>query len=65
MTFTTSIVAETLLGPKPVWRDMSCEVRVRVVRGPEDALPVGLGKIGCIPTVLTVCGVIVFILRSL
>ncbi len=65
VTFTTSSVSETMLGPKPVWRDMSCEVRVRVVRGPEDALPVGLGKIGCIPAVLTVCGVVFFVLRSL
>ena len=66
VTFTTSIVADTLLGPKPVWRDMSCEVRVRVVRGSEDAPPpVALGKTGCIPAVLTVCGVIFLVLRSL
>ncbi len=64
VTFTTSIVSDTLLGPKPVWRDMSCEVRVRVVRGTEDALPTGIGRTGCIPAVLTVCGVIFLILRS-
>ncbi|MGI4789289.1 MAG: protein kinase domain-containing protein [Janthinobacterium lividum] len=52
VTFTTSIVSDTLLGPKPVWRDMSCEVRVRVVRDTEDALPVGLGKTGCVPLLL-------------
>lgn len=52
VTFTTSIMAETLLGPKPVWRDMTCEVRVRVVRGGEDALPGGLGKVGCLPLVV-------------
>lgn len=52
VTFTTSIVADTLLGPKPVWRDMACEVRVRVVRGGEDALPPGAGRAGCVPVVL-------------
>ena len=52
VTFTTSIVANTLLGPKPVWRDMSCEVRVRVVRGGEDALPAGVGRAGCVPLLL-------------
>jgi len=65
VTFTTSIVADTLLGPKPVWRDMSCEVRVRVVRGTEDALPAGIGKTGCIPAVLTVLGFVFLVLRSL
>jgi len=65
VTFTTSIVSDTLLGPKPVWRDMSCEVRVRVVRGTEDALPSGLGKTGCIPAVLTVLGFVFLVLRSL
>ena len=52
VTFTTSIVADTLLGPKPIWRDMACEVRVRVVRGGEDALPAGAGRAGCVPVVL-------------
>ena len=52
VTFTTSILTETLLGPKPVWRDMTCEVRVRVVRAGGDALPGGVGKVGCIPAVL-------------
>ncbi len=52
VTFTTSIVADTLIGPKPVWRDMACEVRVRVVRGGEDALPPGAGRTGCVPVVL-------------
>lgn len=65
VTFTTSIVADTLLGPKPVWRDMSCEVRVRVVRGAEDALPAGIGRTGCIPAVLTALGVAFLVLRSL
>jgi hypothetical protein len=65
VTFTTSIATDTLLGPKPVWRDMSCEVRVRVVRGAEEALPSGLGKTGCIPAVLTVCGVAFLLLRTL
>ena len=52
VTFTTSTVTDTLLGPKPVWRDMTCEVRVRVVRGGGDALPGGLGKTGCAPLLL-------------
>ena len=52
VTFTTSILTDTLLGPKPVWRDMTCEVRVRVVRAGGDALPGGVGKVGCIPAVL-------------
>ncbi len=52
VTFTTSIVADTLLGPKPVWRDMACEVRVRVVRGIEDALPPSAGRTGCVPLLL-------------
>ena len=54
MTFTTSILTETLLGPKPVWRDMTCEVRVRVVRGGGDALPSGLTQTGCAPLLLAV-----------
>ncbi len=53
ITFTTTSVAETLLGPKPVWRDMACEVRVRVVRGASDALPPGAGRAGCVPALLT------------
>lgn len=65
VTFTTSIVSDTLLGPKPVWRDMSCEVRVRVIRGGEDALPTGLGKTGCIPAVLTTLGLVFLVLRHL
>ena len=52
VTFTTSIITETMLGPKPVWRDMTCEVRVRVVRDAGDALPGGLGKTGCVPLLL-------------
>ena len=52
VTFTTSILTETLLGPKPVWRDMTCEVRVRVVRAAGDALPGGLGRAGCAPVLL-------------
>jgi hypothetical protein len=52
VTFTTSIITETMVGPKPVWRDMTCEVRVRVVRAAGDALPGGLGKAGCAPLLL-------------
>ena len=52
VTFTTSILTETLLGPKPVWRDMTCEVRVRVVRAGGDVLPAGIGKAGCVPLAL-------------
>ena len=52
VTFTTSILSDTLLGPKPVWRDLACEVRVRVVRGGEDALPPGLTRPGCVPLAL-------------
>ena len=66
VTFTTSSVSETLLGPKPVWRDMTCEVRVRVVRGAEDALPVGLGKAGCVPILLAcTLGLAFVVLRNL
>ena len=64
VTFTTSIVSDTLLGPKPVWRDMACEVRVRVVRGAEDALPVG--KTGCVPVLLAcTLGLAFMVLRNL
>ena len=65
VTFTTSITTDTLLGPKPVWRDMSCEVRVRVVRGGEDALPPGPGRAGCIPAVLAAFGLVFLLLRTL
>jgi len=66
VTLTTSIVANTLLGPKPVWRDMSCEVRVRVVRGGEDILPPGSSRAGCVPLLLTaVAGSVYFLLRLL
>ena len=65
VTFTTSIMTETMLGPKPVWRDMTCEVRVRVVRGGEDALPAGLGKAGCAPFVLASFGLLFLVLRTL
>ena len=58
VTFTTSILTETLLGPKPVWRDMTCEVRVRVVRAAGDALPGGIGKAGCAPVLLAVGSVL-------
>jgi len=51
VTFTTSELSETPLGLKPVWRDMTCEVRVRVVRG-GPALPDGLSKTGCAPLLL-------------
>ncbi len=65
VTFTTSIVADTQAGPKPVWRDMACEVRVRVVRGGEDALPPGAGRAGCVPLMLAGGGFLVFALRHL
>ncbi len=54
LTFTTSIMAETMVGSKPIYRDMTCEVRVRVVRGMSDALPGGLAKSGCAPLLLAV-----------
>ena len=65
VTFTTSIVADTLLGPKPVWRDMACEVRVRVVRGIGDALPPSAGRAGCVPVVLAASGFAFLLLRYL
>ena len=66
VTFTTSIVSDTLLGPKPVWRDMACEVRVRVVRGADDVLPAGLGKTGCVPVLLAcTVGLAFVVLRNL
>ena len=49
VTFNTSVMVETLIGSKPIRRDMACEVRVRVVRGNVDALPGGLAKTGCAP----------------
>lgn len=52
VTFTTSIMTDTLLGPKPIWRDMTCAIRVRVVREAEDALPVSSAKSGCAPVLL-------------
>ncbi len=52
VTFTTSTLTDSLLGPQPVWRELSCAVRVRVVRGGGDALPGGLGKTGCAPLLL-------------
>ena len=52
VTFTTSVIGEAIVGPKPVWRDMTCEVRIRVVRGSVDALPGGVTKTGCIPLLL-------------
>lgn len=52
VTFTTSTLTDSLLGPQPIWRELSCAVRVRVVRGGGDALPGGLGKAGCAPLVL-------------
>lgn len=54
LTFTTSVMAETMVGSKPIYRDMTCEVRVRVVRGMADALPGGLSKSGCVPILLAI-----------
>ena len=65
VTFTTSIVANTLLGPKPVWRDMSCEVRVRVMRGGEDALPPGSSRAGCVPLLLTAAAGSLYLLSQI
>ena len=65
VTFTTSIVTDTMLGPKPVWRDMACEVRVRVVRGTQDVLPPGAGRAGCVPVVLAAGGFLFLALRHL
>ncbi len=65
VTFTTSVAADTQAGPKPVFRDMGCDVRVRVVRGPEDALPGGLGKSGCVPVFLAVFGFAYLLTRVL
>ncbi len=52
VTWTTSVMAETIVGPKPVWREMTCEVRIRVVHGGGDVLPGGLAKSGCAPLLL-------------
>ena len=52
VTWTTSVMAETMVGPKPVWREMTCEVRIRVVHGGGDVLPGGLAKTGCAPLLL-------------
>jgi tRNA A-37 threonylcarbamoyl transferase component Bud32 len=52
VTFTTSVMAETMVGSKPIYRDMTCEVRIRVVRGSTDALPGGMAKTGCVPLLL-------------
>lgn len=52
--FVSSITTETLLGPKPVWREMKCEVRIRVVRGgpsPQAGANKALGA-GCAPALL-------------
>ena len=55
VTFTTSVMAETMVGSKPIYRDMACEVRIRVVRGSTDAFPSGLAKTGCVPLLLALC----------
>jgi len=55
VTFTTTVMAETIVGSKPMYRDMTCEVRLRVVRGSTDALPNGLAKTGCVPLLLALC----------
>ncbi|MDQ2686378.1 MAG: hypothetical protein M3Y28_00760 [Armatimonadota bacterium] len=49
--FVSSITTETLLGPTPVWREMKCDVRVRVIRG-GPAAPGDLKKAGCAPVLL-------------
>ncbi len=54
VTFTTSVLTETLLGLQPERREMKCEVRVRVVRGGPNA-PADLNKaarLGCAPILL-------------
>jgi hypothetical protein len=49
--FVSSTTTETLLGPTPLWREMKCEVRVRVIRG-GPAAPSDLKKAGCAPVLL-------------
>lgn len=49
--FVSSITTETLLGPKPVWREMKCEVRVRIMRG-GPAASNDLKRAGCAPVLL-------------
>lgn len=55
VTFVTSITTETLLGPKPLWREMKCDVRVRVLRGVPAAASNDLTRAlpaGCAPVLL-------------
>lgn len=51
--FVTSTVADTMLGPQPVWREMKCEVRVRVVRVNADGQPAApVSSAGCASVLL-------------
>ncbi len=56
VTFTTSVMTETLIGAQPSWRELACDVRVRVVRGAEAAglpdLSKAAGGSGCAPVLL-------------
>ncbi len=55
VTFITSATTETMLGPQPVWREMKCDVRVRVVRGVGDSktgVP-GAQNAGCASVLVT------------
>ena len=66
ITFITSTTTETTLGPQPVWREMKCAVRVRVVRGVGDLKPgaKGLSGLGCAPLLLAgLTGIVWAILR--
>ena len=54
VTWTTTVMADSMTGPRPVWREMPCQVRVRVVRPAGDALPGGAAsRAGCATFVLT------------
>jgi len=52
--WTTTTLADSMTGPRPVWHEMPCQVRVRVVRPAGDALPGGAAsRAGCATLVLT------------
>ena len=52
--WTTTTLADSMTGPRPVWREMPCQVRVRVVRPTGDALPGGAAsRAGCATFILT------------
>ncbi len=51
VTLLTSSEEPTLLGSQLAWREMSCDVRVRVVRGAADVRP-DAARFGCLPVLL-------------